>query len=654
MNENGVSERSAIDAPESGGAGGGIGRSRFLAAAGGALFGLAAGLGGGVDPASAATKYPGEIDKTLKPEEEGGAILAIEGELGANPSGGLATVDARIAALGPLNVMEYGAKGDGETDDKSAVKTAIEAAMSAGRPLLFPGGRTFKVPGLAVSVASPLHLIGQGSRLLGTSNSDSAVLTPAADLTIEGLTIDTLGRFIQLNELAATIAIAIRNCAFVGCFSPVHWDIGKGGEALSRFVFTDSRIENCKRGACLDGVEKLESALFANNLVYNTGRAGFRVHHDPGNEDDAEVQLNNKDIAVVGNVMRQIYDETSPNAVANGVLINGYNATIIGNVIEGVTVSDESDAEAIYTKCRFATIVGNVVRDCQKDQGAIAIKRRGNPETDTEFSKENNGWSTICANNVIENCKVGIFCQNEYTVISGNRIENYTDKAIYVSEGPWSKIQIVGNQIVDAAATATQGIMVKAYGEQILIHANLVAKLPASINQAVAGIQLDVGTAESGKTQKQVSIRGNHVDNVTNASGEGTANCIYVNPRSKKKATITEVSIGENDLSDTATAIRFNKGTEATISKVSILPSNVYRGIASRLNGSSGVEALEAVEIENGVLVSTGGVRTKVVAGAVSDGSFPAAPGSGTLAVDSANSKLYVRVGSTWKSVTLT
>lgn len=51
--------------------------------------------------------------------------------------------------------------------------------------------------------------------------------------------------------------------------------------------------------------------------------------------------------------------------------------------------------------------------------------------------------------------------------------------------------------------------------------------------------------------------------------------------------------------------------------------------------------------------IAVDGITTKVVAGAVSDTSFTATPGSGTLAVDTTNSKLYVRVGSTWKSVAL-
>jgi hypothetical protein len=45
------------------------------------------------------------------------------------------------------------------------------------------------------------------------------------------------------------------------------------------------------------------------------------------------------------------------------------------------------------------------------------------------------------------------------------------------------------------------------------------------------------------------------------------------------------------------------------------------------------------------------GITTKIVAGVVSDGSFTATPESGTIAIDTTNSRIYVRVGSTWKFV---
>lgn len=52
--------------------------------------------------------------------------------------------------------------------------------------------------------------------------------------------------------------------------------------------------------------------------------------------------------------------------------------------------------------------------------------------------------------------------------------------------------------------------------------------------------------------------------------------------------------------------------------------------------------------------VATDGLTTRVKAGVVADTDFTATPASGTIAVDTTNSRIYVRVGSTWKYATLT
>ena len=49
------------------------------------------------------------------------------------------------------NIMDYGAKGDGVTDDAAAIQTAIDqCSKSGGGTVLVPAGRTF--------MCSPFHL----------------------------------------------------------------------------------------------------------------------------------------------------------------------------------------------------------------------------------------------------------------------------------------------------------------------------------------------------------------------------------------------------------------------------------------------------------------------------------------------------------------
>lgn len=51
-----------------------------------------------------------------------------------------AATDAQLHKLGAVSVKEYGAKGDGVTDDTAKIQTAIDAATKAEQMLIFPEG----------------------------------------------------------------------------------------------------------------------------------------------------------------------------------------------------------------------------------------------------------------------------------------------------------------------------------------------------------------------------------------------------------------------------------------------------------------------------------------------------------------------------------
>lgn len=96
---------------------------------------------------------------------------------------------------------------------------------------------------------------------------------------------------------------------------------------------------------------------------------------------------------------------------------------------------------------------------------------------------------------------------------------------------------------------------------------------------------------------------------------------------------------------DTDTQPRFRGSTDGLLEwgggGVTAPDTNLYRGVGGRL-------------VSDGQLRGGDGLVTKTVTGVVADASFSVAPISGTLAVDTTNNRLYVRVGSTWRFVALT
>lgn len=108
----------------------------------------------------------------------------------------------RSGAVVNIRHPDFGAVGDGVTDDSAAIQLAVDAAVASGGTVLFPpteGGEFYGLSkGIAVTaVSSGLTLSGYGAvlKLLGNADSDAhgRILSFAAgqtNLTIRGLHID--------------------------------------------------------------------------------------------------------------------------------------------------------------------------------------------------------------------------------------------------------------------------------------------------------------------------------------------------------------------------------------------------------------------------------------------------------------------------------
>lgn len=86
----------------------------------------------------------------------------------------LARIMETTSTDGTYNVKDYGAVGNGTTDDTSAILAAISAAVAAGGgDVLLPGGATYLI-------SSPLALSSFGVRLIGTGGS---ILQPSGSFS---------------------------------------------------------------------------------------------------------------------------------------------------------------------------------------------------------------------------------------------------------------------------------------------------------------------------------------------------------------------------------------------------------------------------------------------------------------------------------------
>lgn len=117
-----------------------------------------------------------------------------------------------------ISVKDYGAIGDGVTDDTSAIQMAITS--SSGKVLVFPPA-IYSISGVGITLPSNISIVGFGA-ILKVSAVPTADLIYAAskiNITIDGLTIDAddkvVGSNIGMLAFQLCSNINITNCQFL-------------------------------------------------------------------------------------------------------------------------------------------------------------------------------------------------------------------------------------------------------------------------------------------------------------------------------------------------------------------------------------------------------------------------------------------------------
>lgn len=113
------------------------------------------------------------------------------------------------------NIMDYGAKGDGQTDDAAAIQSAIEACSKAGGgTVVVPAGRTFLCSPFALASYVNLHL-EPNSCLLANPDESAYTLSAFRENRGEGM-MWIYGKDLKNVSITGTGAIDGNGVAFMG------------------------------------------------------------------------------------------------------------------------------------------------------------------------------------------------------------------------------------------------------------------------------------------------------------------------------------------------------------------------------------------------------------------------------------------------------
>lgn len=181
-----------------------------------------------------------------------------------------------IALVNPIyfNVLQYGATGNGSTDDTSAIQSAINAA-SGGGVVFFPPG-TYKI-------TTPLSMSHQGTRLLGTGLlsiiqpssgfSGANMITITANFCgVAGFSIQYANPTYSSNPTADAIQITGSSATFINdvYFQAINgWCIQSTATATANY---NTRITECRGYQCKQFIHLLgvaASSFAGTNTITN-------------------------------------------------------------------------------------------------------------------------------------------------------------------------------------------------------------------------------------------------------------------------------------------------------------------------------------------------------------------------------------------------
>ncbi len=441
-------------------------------------------------------------------------------------------------------VTDYGATGDGVTDDSGAFQDAHDALGADGGTIFIPSTNIHYLISSGVTFTKPVRLLGEGwygSDIL-TKTNDITVFTTNKKLDIENITFtalddaETTAAFISVLSTASGHGHStIKNCYFL------HGEYSYKTESANSIV-----VEGCKFGGYK------YAGLYLKNLINSDIGDSYIINNvfSSSSEDAIGIDApttaglyicNNKFL----NEYSHIYINPGTNATGNYLICNNSfeghtdcaielaatTGTITKTAITGNQFSSESDYHIILGNKTYNTIInGNIFNNTTASEGTgISIESGAKDVTITgnAFHQILNAVVSDSSNNAGITMSGNRFASDVTTLFSGeNGINlNSSDKKItftrFVSNTSdttyVNSVKVVGHTVLEVKIHGVvQGVARSTYYTKKLISGTTISDLVAPVR---IGGNFDVQIVPDG-SGVMVGIK--------RASGVGSSVTMYV------------------------------------------------------------------------------------------------------------------------------
>ncbi|PWT95922.1 MAG: hypothetical protein C5B53_10585 [Candidatus Melainabacteria bacterium] len=305
-----------------------------------------------------------------------------------------------VQAVPTLNVRDFGAVGDGVTDDTNAIQNTFNAAQAAGKGVLFPAGIYLHTSTITAN-SIPLFGVGAASTLLANNPSSTALILTGVSPSIQNMVVSSVPASTGIIDITPTDSTLLV-------------------DAAQGFV-----VQNI-------------------TIVQGTGRIGIYLHQ-----------------SAVGNVSAVTLNGTG-DPQDWGIFISGCaNTSLLGNLLLNEGLSITTDTLNPTTSTSIA-VIGNSINTNVNNNNTRGIIV-GNGRVNDFYIAQNQiqlggagfaleaaaGDAITITQNVTDGGSFGIFFANtgNFNSITQNTIRNCSGPAIVVqSLGGAGNLPIIGNQ----------------------------------------------------------------------------------------------------------------------------------------------------------------------------------------------------------------
>jgi len=414
------------------------------------------------------------------------------------------TVEDKLAQT--VSVKDFGATGNGSTDDTTAIKNALD---SGALEVVFPAGGTYIVNGGLISnqAGQVIRAYGATIKLKDSASTKGMLRLNGAGSSVMGGTWDgnkangngTTGSYPADLFSSWNINVTASRCTIRDCYSINTYGIFCTGGSVSDTLFENNTIRNTQGYGLFLGtaVDAYRNRAIGNNIdmseggVYGQGILFTRT----GTVRQYDWELSNN--TVIGSQDAAMADQ------GINLAVRGDKGIVSNNITRyGAMGFSEGGTDTVITGNSFLDLVGSV-----------------------RYGIEVSGARTTVSGNTVSNAKNGIIVSGNINYdnmcITGNRIQSTeTGIRLQIASGYTGKnISITGNNIT----TSQIGVYTARDITNLTISGNVIVG-PGSGTSGSRGVFLDTPPSDA-----YVFVQGNTIASVQRAYAAYSASALTVN-----------------------------------------------------------------------------------------------------------------------------